>query len=80
MENQARVGDYLVICDRSGFKVWASDTVMEWTGLRVDKRFVDKRNPQDFLRGVKESCPPKNTRPEPEDTFLSPGDVTQDDL
>lgn len=80
---EQRIGDHLVICDRSGFKVWASETVMTWDGLRVSRRFVGEeatRHPQDFVRGVKDDQSVKNPRPEPTDVFLSPGDVTPADL
>lgn len=67
--DEQRIGDYRVICDLSGFKCWASETVVQWNGLRVLRRFADVRNPQDFLKGVPEGAPPKNTRPEPPDTY-----------
>jgi hypothetical protein len=67
-----RIGDHLVLCDRSGFKVWASDCVTEWNGLRVHKDFADKqRHPQDFVRAVPDRQAVPNARPEPADTFLS---------
>lgn len=73
--------DHLVICDRSGFKVKASETVVEWNGLRVFKPFADKsRHPQDFVRGVRDDQSVKNPRPEAADVFLAAGDVTPGDL
>ena len=72
--------DWRVICDRSGFKCWASETVLEWNGLRVLKRFAEARHPQDFVRGVKDDPSVPWARPEVTDTFLAPGDVTPDDL
>jgi hypothetical protein len=33
----------------SGFKVPLSNLVRQWDGEMVDRRFVDKRNPQDFV-------------------------------
>lgn len=78
-----RIGDYRVICDFSGFKVWASETVKTWDGYRVHHRFVGEeatRHPQDFVRGRAERTAVPDARPEPTDTFLSPGDVTPDDL
>lgn len=41
-------------CDRTGKVLPYSDTVLEWTGLRVDKRWVDPRHPQDFVKTIKE--------------------------
>lgn len=72
--------DPWVICDRSGFKVRKSDTVKEWNGLVVDKRFSEERHPQDFVRSIPERPPPPDARPEGESVFLSVGDVTEDDL
>ena len=81
MSGEHRVGDHRVICDRSGFKCWASETVVEWNGLRVHRRFADAtRHPQDFVRAVPDNQLVPNPRPEPADTFLSPGDVTPSDL
>ena len=38
--------DYAVgICQRTGFKVKASDTVREWTGLIVRSQSCDPRHP-----------------------------------
>lgn len=67
--DQQRIGDFRVICDASGFKCWASETVIQWNGLRVLRRFADVRNPQDFLRGRPEGRPPQNTRPEGPDVY-----------
>lgn len=49
MKDGSRRGNHYVIDERTGFKVWASDTSVEWTGLRVSER--DPRHPQDFVRG-----------------------------
>lgn len=59
------------ICQRSGFKVRLSDIVTEWSGLRVYRRFADKRNPQDFLKAVKDDQAVKGALPEAPDTFLT---------
>lgn len=80
---EQRLGDYRVICDASGFKCWASETVKTWDGRRVLRRFVGEetqRHPQDFVRGVREDVSVPDPRPEAPDTFLSPGDVTPDSL
>lgn len=68
------------ICDRSGFKVRQSDMVTEWNGARVAKRYAERRHPQDMPAHPRVSPPIREARPEPEDVFLSPGDVTQADL
>lgn len=80
LTGEQRPGDFRIICDASGFKGWASDTVIQWDGKRVLKRFAEQRHPQDFLRGVKEDVTVKNARPDTDPVFLSPGDVTPADL
>jgi hypothetical protein len=83
MIGEQRVGDYRVICDLSGFKCWASETVMTWNGLRVLRRFAGtetSRHPQDFVRGVKDDQSVPNPRPEAGDTFLGVNDVTASSL
>lgn len=59
------------ICMYSGFKYPITELVKDWQGLLVHRRFVDKRNPQDFVRGVKDGQPPLRSSPEPEDTFIT---------
>ena len=70
----------VAICAFSGFKVPVADLVRNWDGQMVDKRFVDKRNPQDFVRGVKDDQRLPVSRPEPEDVFLGTNEVTPDSL
>lgn len=67
----ARLDDYRVICDASGFKCWASETAIQWDGARVLKRFLDNRNPQDFVRAVPDNQRVNNPRAEPPDQFIS---------
>ena len=59
------------ICDASGFKFPLSELVRQWDGALVHRRFVDKRNPQDFVRGVKDDMGLRNPRPEAADVFIS---------
>lgn len=64
------------ICDASGFKVDADRLVRQWDGAMCDRRFVDKRRqPQDFVRGVRDDQRHPNPRPEAADTFIAPGTV-----
>lgn len=80
---EQRPGDFRIICDFSGFKGWASDSVMTWDGYRALRRFAGQevqRHPQDFVRGRKEDVTVKNARPEAEDVFLEVGEVTAADL
>jgi hypothetical protein len=71
---EQRPDDYRVLCDFSGFKVWASETVLTWNKMRVHRRFVgeeQQRHPQELVRGIPDRQSVQNPRPEPEDTFLS---------
>lgn len=77
--DEQRIGDYRIICDFSGFKCWASETVKTWDGFRVHRRFVGTeqvRHPQDFVTGVNDDQSVRDPRPEAADTFINPGDVT----
>lgn len=55
----------------SGFKVPLSELQKQWDGEMVSRRFIDKRNPQDFVRGVKDDPSLPFARPEPEDAFAA---------
>ncbi len=55
----------------SGFKVPISHLVKQWDGEMIDKRFVDRRNPQDFVTGVPDNQAPRISRPEPPNVFIS---------
>ena len=61
----------VAICDASGFKCYADQLVRQWDGAMVLPRFLDKRNPQDFVTGVPDNQTPRFTRPESTDVFLS---------
>lgn len=53
----------------SGFKVNLSDLKKQWDGnLTVNP---DRRNPQDFVRGIKDNMTLPYSRPEPPDTFVA---------
>ena len=68
------------ICEFSGFKYPLSQLVRNWDGAMVHRSFVDKRNPQDFVRGVPDDQRVPNPRPEAPDTFLSDNEVQPGDL
>lgn len=70
MNRTYRPGDYLCKCDRTGFTVYASDTVVEWNGLRVRRQSAERRQPQDFVRGRKDNQSVPDARPQPADVFL----------
>lgn len=65
-------GDFWRICDRSGRKVRASQTVKQWDGLIVAFDEYEDRHPQDFVRGRKDNQAVPDARPEPVDAFLGP--------
>lgn len=68
------------ICDLSGFKIKWRNLVRQWDSALVDRRFVDRRNPQDFVRGVQDDQSLPYSRPMAPRVFIGPGDVTPDDL
>lgn len=75
-ENDAPKG----LCQRCGFEFNLSALKREWTGLLVchgadSNDCWDPRQPQDYVRGVADRQSIKNPSPEPQDSFLSPGDV-----
>lgn len=70
------------ICERSGFRVRRGELVEEWTGVMVRKESFERRNAQDFVRGVSDDQH-GSPRPEQDDQFVQekfPGGVTLDDL
>lgn len=75
-----RDGDYNVICDRTGFKVKASQTRREWNGLRVMNSVWDPRHPQDFVSSKADHQAVPDPRGEGANVFLSATEVTPDDL
>jgi len=77
--NYYKKGDYTVYCDRSGFMRKASQCRMQWNGLLVAKEFFEERQPQDYVKGLKDKqtvpiCRPQNI------VYLEAGDVTPEDL
>lgn len=65
-------GDYYRICERTGFKVRAGRTRKEWTGRFVRDQSFEPRQPQDFVRGVRDDQTVPNPRPRQVDTFIGP--------
>lgn len=73
MSNLYRPGDFYRICERTGFKVRASQTQKEWTGRIVRKQSFEKRHPQDFVKGVVDRQVVIDPRGEPSvDNFIGP--------
>ncbi len=55
----------------SGFKVKLSTLKKAWDGEMVSERFIDKRNPQDFVKGVRDNMKLPFARPEPADQYVA---------
>jgi hypothetical protein len=55
----------------SGFKVPLKNLVRQWDNQLVDYRYVDKRNPQDFVRGVKDNMALPYSRPEQPNQYIA---------
>jgi hypothetical protein len=68
------------IDDATGFKVKLSSLRRQWDGAMVVN--PDRRNPQDFVRGVPDRSDLPFARPESPDVFITPGvnDVRPQDL
>jgi len=64
-------GQPVAIDPASGFKVPLSSLVKQWDGEMVAREFVDRRNPQDFVRGVPDNVALPYARPESPDVFIA---------
>lgn len=65
-------GTYNIVCDICGFKYKARQLQKTWDGYWSCPKCYDPRNPQDFVRGVKETAKPDKTRPDNE-VFIDTG-------
>lgn len=72
--------DYRVICDRTGFKLWASECKLEWNGAFVRRESWEPRQPQDLIRAFPDPQAVPIPRPEGGDRFITNVAVTWDDL
>jgi hypothetical protein len=63
---------------RSGFKVKLGDLVKEWNGDLVARKYWDRRNPQDLVRGRADNQSLPYSRPEPPDNVVSLPRLTED--
>lgn len=73
-------GDFFRVCDRSGFRVLASQTAKEWNNLIVFVKFYEPRQPQDLLRGIPDNMTVPDPRPKTDPTFLTTNQVQPGDL
>jgi hypothetical protein len=53
---------------------------LTWDKLLTHPECYDARHPQELIKPRREKVSVKDPRPEGQDVFLSPGDVTADDL
>ena len=67
-----RPGSFYRNDDRTGFPQRAERTREQWDGLIVDERVWESRQPQDFVRGVRDEQAAPNPRPLPPATFVGP--------
>ncbi len=74
------MGSNNVECDRTGFKLKASECRLEWNGFFVRNKSWERRQPQDLLRGFPDRQNPDVSRPGTGDVFLGTNEVTADDL
>lgn len=65
-------GSFYRICERTGYKVRADKTSMEWTGEIVRNKSWEPRQPQDFVTGVRDDQTVPNPRPRSIDQFIGP--------
>jgi hypothetical protein len=73
-------GDHLAICDVCGKRGYRSQMKMTWNNLLSHSECFDPRHPQETIQVRKDRISVTDPRPEGQDVFLSPGDVTRDDL
>lgn len=64
----------------SGFKIPHKNLVRQYDGEYVDRRFVDKQNPQELIRARPESSVLPHPRPEVADVFLATNILLEDGL
>jgi len=58
-------GSWNISCQRTGFKIKAESSRMEWNGLIVRKESWEPRHPQDFLQGIPDYPAVDEPRPRP---------------
>ena len=75
-----RPGDALAICDSCGMRFYLSELKKDWRGFMVCKKDYEPRHPQDSVRPRNDRITVPNARPQVDDVFLEPGDVTPEDL
>lgn len=75
-----RPGDHLALCDICSRKFYGSELRKNYRGFMVCKDDYETRHPQESIKVKKERIKVDNPRPQTEDRFLEPGEVTAEDL
>jgi hypothetical protein len=75
-----RHGDWLFTCQKCGFSMYGSEAVLEWTGLRGHAHCIDKRHPQEYLRGRRDDQTVPFANPPATPNFLETNEVTPESL
>lgn len=65
-------GQWNVTCDLCSKKIKSSTATKTWDNFYVCRHHREARNPQDFLRGVKDEQTVPFSRPEPTWQFILP--------
>jgi hypothetical protein len=80
-------GDFYRICDLTGFKIRANRTKKQWNNYIVREQSFELRQPQDFVRGVRDDQTVPEPRPRQVNVFIQnqttlvtpPSDFDSDD-
>ena len=67
------------ICRRTGFKILPHDIMLDGYGNWVRRESADQRHPQERVRATQDRQR-GSVSPEPDDRFLSDGEITSADL
>ena len=65
-------GSFYRICDMTGFKIRAERTAKQWNSLIVRDQSWEPRQPQDFVKGVRDEQAAPEPRPRQTNVFLGP--------
>lgn len=71
-----RPGSWYMVDDRSGFPERAEKMKREWDNLMVDERRWEPRQPQDYVRGVRDDQTVPVARPISTPSFVGPSQTT----
>lgn len=73
-------GSYNKICDICGQKFKAHECRMQWNNLQACRVCFEKRNPQDFVKGVKDDQRVPIARPDAKPDKFITTPITPEDL